>query len=1091
MKLKRFLLLTFLLMCSVLYGEAQETPFKLAGSVSDKSGEALIGASVEIEKSGAGVVTDVNGQFEITAKPDDLLKISYLGYESQTVKIGNRKTLNIVLKEDAKLLDEVVITAMGISRDAKSLSYARQAVDTKTMTESRDAGLLNMLAGKVSGVQLISAGGPLSSTRVVIRGNNSLTGNNQPLYVVDGVPIYNQMGTSGDLDYGNAANNINPDDIESMEILKGANASALYGSDAANGVILITTKKATQKGGLGVSYAYNMTFANLYQYPTLQNIYGAGIDDRWLVGYNTYGVSGSAPYNPEIPYGMFSMNIAGVNQRSWGMPMLGIEVVGRNGEIKSYSPSPETIGNMYKTGTNITNSVSIDKVFSEGSSMRFSYTNIHADDILENFNKLDRNSFNIRSVTQMSSFLSLDASVKYVYESVDNRGYRNGSDRNPLWIVANLPRDVTLDELTPWKNPDGTALTRTGFLNPYWVLNELSNADNSHWLLGNASLNFKFNEWFRMRLTAATDVNSRRAWRFDNYFTPFDIDGAYETQTETTVNNNYEGLFMYDHKLSEKVRIGANVGASLQDLKSNRLWSKAESLLQQDIKSLSNSRGENKTSEGYWGKEKQSLFGAANFSFDNWLFLEGTLRNEWSSTLPLANNSYFYYSLGTGIVLTDALKIKSSVLSFAKIRASFAQVGNDTGFDRLYNGYNRSNETFLGNTYYISDQTRNNSGLKPEKTISSELGLDLRLFGNRFNLDATYYQKSTQNQIITADISKISGYSNKIFNAGEIRNKGFELSLGITPVRTRHFEWVTNINWSINRSEIVSLADGIDRFQLDVDEYDTKLYVEVGKPYGVIYGNDYRRNEQGQIYVDLNGRPLYETDQYLGCVEPDFMGGWRNAFTYKDFDLNFTIDFKKGGVLWSRTAFRGGVDGQTIQSLDGREEDLFSKLILGENEDERRGFLSPGNTITPGANFADNSVLYPDGARPKGTVIDNTVYGPDVEYWAGHPSMVWVRPMEHWTHNSPSSMARYIYDASYIKLREISVGYNVPKKILAKTPFNSARLSAVGRNVAILFQNTPKGIDPEATSSVGNAQGFERGFALPSATWGFDLKVSF
>ena len=1093
MNKKRFLLFSLWLMFLPFhYLAAQESSFKVSGLVLDELNQAIVGANVVVVGSNAGAVTDMDGAFELTVKSSDRLRVTYLGYLSQTIRVGDTKTLNVILKEDAKTLGEVVVTAMGISRDAKSLSYARQSVDTESMTETRDASLLNMLAGKVSGVQLISAGGPLSSTRVVIRGNNSLTGNNQPLYVIDGVPILNQMGTSGDLDYGNAANNINPDDIESMEVLKGANASALYGSDAANGVILITTKKGSQKGGLGVSYAYNMTFSNLYQYPTLQNIYGAGIDNRWYSGNNVYGASGGGTvYNPELPYGIYSMPLANVTNWSFGMPMLGFDIVGRNGEIKQYSPSPGTISDMYKTGTAITNSVSIDKNFSDVSSMRFSYTNIHADDILENFNIMDRHSFNLRSVTEMAKFLTLDVGVRYVYEDVKNRGYRNGSERNPLWIVANLPRDVTINELTPWKNPDGTALSRGSFINPYWVLNELSNADDSHWILGNASLNFKLTDIFRLRLSAATDVQSRENWRFDNYHTPFDIDGSYEKAHESTTNNNFDGLFMYDQQVSEKIRVGANVGANIQKLSSNRLWSKTESLLQADVKSLSNSKGEIKSSEGYWGKEKQSVFGAGNIAFDNWLFLEATARNEWSSTLPKANNSYFYYSVGTGIVLTDMLKIDSPVLSFAKLRGSFAQVGNDTGFDRLFNGYNRSNETFLGYTYYVSDATRNNSGLMPEKTISSEVGFDLRLFEGRINMDATYYQKSTTNQIITADISKISGFNNKVFNAGEIQNKGVELTLGLKPIQTSNFSWNMNINWSKNRSEVVSLVDGVDRFQLDGGDYDTRLYVEVGKPYGVIYGNAYRRNELGQVIIDLNGRTFAESDQYLGCVEPDFMGGVRNTFSYKDFDFGFTFDFKKGGILWSRTATMGSNFGQTIQSLDGRDENFFSSMILGENGDEQRGFFSPGNTVLPGADFAENSVLYTDGERPKGVIMKDVVYGPDVDHWAGQPSMAWVRPIEQWTHNAGSNIERYMFDASYIKLREVSLGYSVPRNILAKTPFNSARISAVGRNVAILFQNTPKGVDPEATSSVGNAQGLEKGFALPSATWGFDLKVSF
>jgi TonB-linked SusC/RagA family outer membrane protein len=671
---KHFIFLLFLIL-SVFRLQAQEL-FKLTGTVSDEKGEAIIGANILISGSTRGTFTDVDGKFELLVSAEDMLEIKYLGYVTQTVRAGKQNNIRIALKEDVQALDEVVITAMGISRDAKSLSYARQSVDTRSLVETRDASLLNMLAGKVAGVQLISAGGPLSSTRVVIRGNNSLTGNNQPLYVVDGIPILNQMGTNGDLDYGNAANNINPDDIASMEVLKGANASALYGSDAANGVILITTKKGSQKAGIGISYAYDMTFAQLYQYPTMQNIYGAGIDNRWYNGNNVYGASsGSASFNSDLPYGMYSMPLANVTNWSWGMPMLGFDIVGRNGEVKSYSPSPETIANMYKTGTTITNSVSLDKAFNDVSSMRFSYTNIHADDILENFNKMDRHSFNLRSVSELSKFLTLDTGIKYVYEEVDNRGYRNGSDRNPLWIIANLPRDVTVEELTPWKNPDGTALSRGNFINPYWVLNELSNADNSHWLLGNISLNLTFSETFRLRVTSATDAQFRKNWRFDNVYSPFDIDGAYETAQEITVNNNFDGIFSYDRQISEKVRIGANIGAAWQKLNSNRLWSKAESLLQQDGKSLAYSQGENKTSEGYWGKEKQSMFGAANFSHGNWLFLEATARNEWSSTLPKANNSYFYYSLGAGIILTDLFPIKSHFLSFFRQSEGFACPG--------------------------------------------------------------------------------------------------------------------------------------------------------------------------------------------------------------------------------------------------------------------------------------------------------------------------------------------------------------------------------------------------------------------------------
>ena len=1088
MKIKRFLLAFILVLLPALCVDAQETTFVISGMVTDEAGQAIIGANVLVIGADNGTITDVNGNYELRVQHGDRLVISYLGYKTQTIKTDGSNSFVVVLKEDAALLGEVVVTAMGISRDVRSLTYARQSVDTKTMTEARDASLLNMLAGKVSGLQLISAGGPLSSTRVVIRGNNSLTGNNQPLYVVDGIIIRNEMGMSGDLDYGNAANNINPDDIESIEVLKGANASALYGSDAANGVILITTKKASKKPGLGVSYACNMTFSYLYQYPTMQNVYGSGAENRWLGGYNTYG---SNYYNPELPYGMFSMLMRNSGAQAWGMPMLGIPVVGRNGEVKSYSPSPETIGDMYKTGLSTTHSVSADKVFDNGSSLRFSYTNIHADDILDKFNLLNRHSFNLRSLTHLTNFLSLDAGVKYVYEDVENRGYRNASQRNPLWIFANLPRDATKAELIPWKNPDSTPIQREGIPNPYWVLNESSNADDSHWLLGNVTLNIKLHKLFNLRLAGATDIQTRRSWRFDNYYSPYDVDGAYEESFDTAVNNYFDGLLTYDHSLTEKIRIGAHIGASNRNWRYNSLWSKAESLLQPDVKSLANSAGGNITNSGYSGKAKQAVYGSFNFSFDNWLYFDATARNEWSSSLPPSSWSYFYYSYGTGIILTDLLKMHSKILSFAKIRASYAQVGNDTGFDQLYNGYMYSTQTFLGNTYYQSESVRKNALLRPEKTVSKEVGADIRLFNGRAAFEATYYDKSTTDQIMQSSISRISGYGSKVYNAGEVQNKGVELQLELVPVETKHFRWQTNLNWSRNRSMVVSLAPGVERMEIDYSDPAVRLYLEAGKPYGVIYGDDYQRNEEGKMYVTLDGVPLHTPDQYLGCVAPDFLGGWRNSFNYRDFDLSFTMDCKKGGALYSFTAFRGAIDGQTVQSLIGREDDFFSSMVLGENGDERRGFLSPSNTVTPGADYAENSVLYPDGARPKGVILEDAVYGPDVEYWAEHPSMVWLRPMHHWRHNYTSA-GRYIYDASYIKFREISFGYNVPKKILSKARLNSARVSAVGRNLAILYQNTPKGIDPEATSSVGNnAQGMDKGFALPSATWGFDLKVSF
>lgn len=1078
---------------SIQLVSAQGGQIKVSGVVVDQTGDAIIGASVSVVGASQGTVTDLDGKFIISAAPKAILKISYMGYTTQNVSIGNKTDLKITLLEDAKALDEVVITAMGITREAKSLSSAQQSINTESMTEARASNMLDMLSGKAAGMQIVSGGGPLASTRVVIRGNNSLTGNNQPLFVVDGVPILNNSGEDGDLDYGNAINGINPDEIENIEVLKGANAAALYGSDAANGVLLITTKKASRKPGLGITYGFNMGFNSLYNYPTYQNIYGSGQHVRFERngGVNYYGNSGTGGvnFNPDLPYGIWNPNMVGQDNRSWGMPMLGFDVVGRNGEVKSYVPEKGTIEDMYKTSHTYTNSISLDKV-TDLATFRLSYTNIHSDDILDKFNILDRHTFNVRSTAKFTSFFDVDASVRYVYEDVENRGFRNNSNRNPLYAISWLPRDVSVNELIPWKQPDGTPFTTKGFINPFWLLNETSNADDKHWFMGNITFNIKLNEMFRVRFKAATDVQSSKGWSFANLYSSFDSDGEYSRWSRSWKNNNFDGMILFNKRFDKRFNINASFGATSQSIRGDRLYSRVDMLLKPDMKSLANAKGILWTEENYDGKDKQALFGTANFGYNDWFYLDLTARNDWSSSLPKKNNSYFYYSVGSSLIFTDMFKVDKSVLSFAKLRGSYAQVGNDTGFDRLYSGYYKGG-SFMGIPYYQGDDVLKNPELKPEKTQSWEVGADIRLWDGRVVADVTYYDKSTKDQIVEADAPLASGYRREVINAGEIRNWGTEFSLSVTPVKTKLISWTTTLNWSKNNSEVVSLSEGVDRFEM-IGAENIKVYAQVGKPYGVFYGNDYKRNENGDICVAADGKPMFLPDQYLGCVQPKWFGGWRNSLSIGDFDLGVMLDFQHGGKVWSHTAFRGGIEGTTVQSLNGRWEYTLSDLILGENANERKGMLNAANTVKPGADDGANYVPYEDNGRPKGVQIGGAVYDESTgEFWRDKPSMAWVKPMDHWTHNNQASSARYIYDASYIKLREVSAGYNVPPKYLRKTPVRSVKLSVVGRNVAILHQNTPKGLDPQATTTTGNNQGLERGFNLPMATWGFDIKVSF
>lgn len=1069
---------------------------KVTGVVVDEFGDPLPGANITVVgNQNLATATNMEGQFTLNNVPKDaILNVRFIGYAVKTIRLAtlkNNDLLRIVLSEDVKELNDVVVTALGISRESKSLGYARQSIDTESLLDTRDPNLLNSLSGKVSGVNFISNGGPLSSTRVEIRGNNSLTGNNQPLYVIDGVPIMNPMGEDGDLDYGNPASAISPDDIESIEVLKGANAAALYGSDAANGVILITTRKATKKSGLGVSYGYNMQFTFLREFPAYQNVYGSaslpavGVGD----GFNYYGSNSKNgyAYDPSLPYGIFVFNWANPNQRSWGLPMLGFDLVGRNNQIRSYVPNKDGITDMYEMGVAMTHSVSVNKVFN-GAGIRFNYTGIDYDGMLKNFDNMKRHTFDLRVNMDLAKWLSSEISVNYQLETADNRDYKGDSNRNPMRAIMNMPRDVVMEELLPWKRETGEAFTRgNGFYNPYWLLNEISNGDGRNNFRGNLTLNIKPIQGMNIRLRASVEKANKNGWKFDNYYTMWDIDGQYETFREASNNYNYEGVISYNRNI-KKVSLSANLGTSMQKNDWYKLWNQVSQLAAPDVKSLSNNASILSGTESVNAKEKQSVFGMLSLGYHG-LFVDGTFRNDWSSSLPKANNSYFYASGSASAVLTEIFpKLKSKTFSFAKLRGSIARVGNDAGFDRLINSYSYGGLFRNDMAWFQGDAVRKNPNLKPETTISKEIGAEVRLLDGRLTADVTYYDKYTRDQIVESELSYLSNYQRVIINSGKISNKGWEISVSSVPVKVKNFEWKTIFNWSKNNSMVESLPEGIDKIQIGSGVYNVKSYAEVGKPYGAIYAKTFKRDAEGYILCQLDGSPKEGQDyEYLGCVQADWRGGWNNVFRLGNFSFSVMFDFQKGGKFFSQTSIQSSVDGQSVKSLEGRDADFFSRKILGESDEERYGFMRPQNANTPTA----NGQIYPDWGRPKGVVLPNCRYDEDVEGLAGQQVLGYCTPERYWMHYTSRDISRFIYDASYVKLREITVSYDLPKKWLRKTPFQTFRVAAVGRNIATLFANTPHGLDPQATSTTGNAQGFERGFNLPSATYGFDIKVSF
>lgn len=1077
-------LILILMLFSASVMQAQNRTVK--GTVSDAQGEPIIGANVVIVGGTKGVITDLDGKYSIQVPENGaVLKFSYIGFKTKSFNVVKGKNvLNVTLEEDAVMLEQTVVTAMDLRRDEKSLSTAFQKMDVESMTENRDAGFVNMLAGKVAGLQVISNGAAGSAT-VRIRGANSISGNNQPLYVIDGVPIINDV-TGGEIDYGNPANSINPDDIENIVVLKGANASALYGSDAANGAILITTKKAGQRNGLGVTYSTNVQFTEFSQYPIYQNIYGGGHINRFENNKaNSFNGDVKVPYDPNLPYGIQRMG-GYDNSRSWGMPMLGFQVVGRNGELKSYVPTPANTTSMYQTAYSWTNSVSIERA-TEHVSTRIGFTNLRSDDVLEGLNNLTRNAFNVRSNVKLTKSLDVDLNGRYTHENVKNRSYRNNSDRNPIYTLMDMPRDLSIQEMYPWKDENGKP-TALQFKSPVWMLNELSNQDKKEWLLADVTVNYKITKDLKLRLKAALDLNMKEGYEFRNMYTPGDADGFYKEFTEKSRNYTYEAMLSYN-KTWKDFNISASVGANSQDFLFKKQNSEIGTLATSDFISLTNNGATVKSWPEYNAKKKQAVYGTASIGYKDFIYVDVTGRNDWSSALPSDNRSYFYSSYGVSFVLTELVKsIPKDWLSYAKIRGSYAKVGNDTGFDQLLNGFSY-NTSYLGDmAWFESENKRKTNSLKPESTTSFETGLDLRFLKDRASLSFTYYNKNTKNQILTSTINGVSGYGEALFNAGEVKNWGYEVTLGVVPFRNKDWEWKVDINWAKNNSEVVSLANGMDYMTLTTVQNSVELRIVKGEPLVSLYCREpWKTNDEGQVLVGANGRPLSGEAKFLASVEPKWTGSIRTSLRWKDLTFSAMLDIRMGGHVWSETAFQSSRNAQSIMSLGGRTEHLFSDLIL--NEGDQTGYLG---ILDPKYVPNGKSNIYMDASRPKGMNIPGAVYDSSVPGLAGQPCQAWIKPIDYWTNDSGKNGELYLYDASYVKLKEISLGYNIPKNWLKKIGFiQSMRVSAVGRNVAILHQKTPKGIDPEATSSMGIQQGLERGFNLPTSSYGFDFKITF
>ncbi|KQS24786.1 SusC/RagA family TonB-linked outer membrane protein [Dyadobacter sp. Leaf189] len=1018
----------------------------LKGKVQSSDGN-LPGASILIKGTSRGSTTDADGQFMISAPSNATLVVSFIGYKTLEVPVGSRTTFDIMLEQDATQFNEIVVTALGIAREKKALGYAVQEVSGKALTQARETNLVNSLSGRLAGVQVTNSNGaPGSSSRMIIRGASSIGSNNQPLFVVDGVPVDNSnFGSGTGVDYGNAAASINPDDVESISVLKGPSAAALYGSRGANGVVLITTKSGKGTKGIGVSFNTNTAFESPFRLPEWQNEYGQGAGGQFSYVDGRGGGKGD-----------------GVDE-SWGPKLDGRLLPQFDSPIAAdgtrtptpWIAHPDNVDKFFETGRTYTNSVAVTGG-NETADFRLSFTNLSQTGILPNTD-YKRRTVSLNAGWNLTKKLSVRATGNYVKDGSDNR---NNFGLYFIWFG----RQVDMDKLTSYKKPGSIYQYNWNdnyWTNPYYLLNESTRANEKDRLYGNFSATYKFTDWLTLTGRSGTDFyEDRRKTKGAARQPVIGTSNLFDSYNEEQIfvrESNSDFLLNATRKFGE-FDVTANIGGNHRTNYAQRNYMGATELAIPRVYNFGNSRQKLVGENSYIKKTVNSLYASANLGFRNYLFVDLTARNDWSSSLPSDNRSYFYPSAAVSAIITDMFNVKSSVLSFAKIRAGLAQVGNDTDPYRLVSAYKYENA--WGSTPSLSENNLMlNANLKPEITSSYEIGTDIRLWQNRVGIDVTYYSKISKNQILDVNISNATGFASKLLNAGKIKNAGVEVQLTATPVKLNNFQWDIGLNWAKNNNKILSLEGNLTTYALNssynpLTQTTTNnafrgLAVEarVGQPFGTFFGKGFLRAPDGQIVYDEKGYPMIDpVSRVLGSFTPDWIGGISNTFTYKRFSLSTLIDIKSGGDIFSQSINIGRYTGVLKETTLGREEGVIGA-----------GVVNKGTAASP-------------EYVPNETRISSEEY--------------------HHKYYLLTNNENTIFDASYVKLREVKLTYMISGKAFNKLPFRDIAVSIVGRNLALLKSNLPH-IDPETSYyNDGNLQGIENGQIPTTRTMGFNISFN-
>ncbi len=1060
-KMKRTLLIALFAIMASFVSHSQTI---FMGTVLDENQVPLPGATVVVKGTTNGVATDFDGKFKIELNSSsDILVVSYIGYIKKEFDVTGKNSGTIALEPDSQQLDEVVVTALGIEREKKSLGYASQELDNEEVVQAREPNLLNSMSGKVAGLQITNSPTGLGgSARVSIRGDASLNINgNSPLFIVDGTPISNEIvGSNGsgtqDVDYGNGAAEINPQDIESINVLKGPAAAALYGSRAANGAIIITTKKGkSQSSKLGVSFNTGITVENVLMLPDWQNEYGQGNNQQFsFVDGSGSGIADGVDesWGPRLDTGLMIPQFD--SPRADGT---------RGGDtFVSDSPitptpwvsQPDNTKDFFETGITKTNSIAISKSGEMGN-MRLSFQNLDQEGTLPN-TELKRNTLSLTGTMNVSEKVKVNANINYVKTDSDNRPAVGYGTESIMYLFIWYGRQLNTNNLRDYWQPglEGSQQFNYNYNyhdNPYFTMYENTNAQDKDRMFGNVSLTYDISENWKLLLRSGRDFYRdfrvrKRAFSTQRF--PF---GTYQEDNVFFEESNSDFLLSYDKTFGEKFNLNVSVGGNQLRQKQDFTKSVAPQLINPGVYSFNNSRQAVQVSSNNSEKRINSLYGYARFAYDNVLFMDVTGRNDWSSTLPEGNNSYFYPSVTLSAIASDIFNMPEWV-SFAKVRAAYAEVGNDTDAYRLRSFY--QNETpFDGSTPILTESSLiPNANLKPEITGSYEFGLDLRFFQSRVNLDLTYYDSATKNQIINISTDIASGYSSQLINAGEVRNYGFEAIANFVPVLTDNFKWSSTFNFATNQSEVTDLGDDI-QFTL-TERNGAFIQAREGGSISAIYGRGFQRvtdeNSEffGQKIINNQGIPVRTDDLvYQGDYAPDFTLGIQNTFKYKNVDFGFLIDTRQGGIVVSRTKTIGSTSGQLKETLEGRETGIVAD-----------GVVNTGSDASP--------VYVPNTVNVDARTYNNRYYERD-------------------------NVEAAKYDASYTKLREVSLGYSFPKRIIDQLPISNARFSVTGRNL-ILWTDNPH-FDPETVGvSGGTLQPGIENMSYPSSrSFTFNLQVNF